>query len=790
MAADEGLLDDILYTGAPARSAIADLIGRALDPDDPGVGVLGWPGRRLVADPAPGDLVVRHGAMSQSSIGVVFDPALLDRTTVTRRRLTGDFVWPGQHLRVIGAGGPDTAEPTVRRIAGPDGFILPDTYILRPRFGEADLPDLPPPTLPTIRRGSSGPAVAEAQARLNAVHARLVAEGSKGLDRCPLVVDGAFGSGTFAAVVAFQKLAFPGDAHDWDGVVGPKTWAQLQARGREPPSPPPGPLPDPNPPGPPIIPVVLRPLQPGRWGPILSAAKSADANLRSGNAVRALIDGAETFRIMVDEIRAAQGEHDYVYLLGWDMTMDPSFELIPGDPASTVARLLEDASKRGVQVRMMLWAKPVRQNIKETAFVNGLTNGAAIRDDETPHNSAATVPKVAAALVAAGISPVLIPIIVAVIKPSLAALTGAHHQKVLIVRHGEILAAYCGGIDLNANRLQVVDPTAGHPHHDDHCRIVGPSAFDLLQTFIKRWRHHPDSGKIDAGPKGPLRGASEPIPAPLTTPSPQDSPFGGTCSVVIARTFTPLHSVPGVGKERDIKALLLTAIANAQTFIYLEDQYLIDLDTAAALNKAIPRLAQVTILITGTQILTQGVIPDLPFGGEYRRDFVDRMISGLSSSDLAKVGVFQLSTSQSSPTFGRHTYVHAKSWVFDDELAVIGSANCNRRGYLHDSEVDAFIFDDPPPQIFVATRETEPAGEAGPPFGHTWAQSYRIALWKEHLGVPAAAVEDGVVGGLLWRVRPPSARVLPFSHVLPSTAKQFARDLGARALRDIVDPVP
>lgn len=47
-----------------------------------------------------------------------------------------------------------------------------------------------------------------------------------------------------------------------------------------------------------------------------------------------------------------------------------------------------------------------------------------------------------------------------------------------------------------------------------------------------------------------------------------------------------------------------------------------------------------------------------------------------------------------SPVFGRHTYVHPKCWVFDDELAVIGSANCNRRRWEHDSEIGAFVFDD------------------------------------------------------------------------------------------------
>ena len=113
----------------------------------------------------------------------------------------------------------------------------------------------------------------------------------------------------------------------------------------------------------------------------------------------------------------------------------------------------------------------------------------------------------------------LIPVIIVLITPDLPRLTGAHHQKVLIVKRGETLVAYCGGIDINANRLNIVNADVGQPQHDTHCRIVGPSAWDLLQTFIKRWRHHPDSAKIDSGPKGGLRGAREPVPRPITDPA-------------------------------------------------------------------------------------------------------------------------------------------------------------------------------------------------------------------------------------------------------------------------------
>ncbi|MFF2653672.1 C40 family peptidase [Streptomyces sp. NPDC058045] len=68
----------------------------------------------------------------------------------------------------------------------------------------------PTSTHATIRKGSSGSSVREAQCRLNAKGAKLA-------------VDGQFGSATETAVKAFQKSA----GLTADGVVGPKTWNKL-----------------------------------------------------------------------------------------------------------------------------------------------------------------------------------------------------------------------------------------------------------------------------------------------------------------------------------------------------------------------------------------------------------------------------------------------------------------------------------------------------------------------------------------------------------------------------------
>jgi phosphatidylserine/phosphatidylglycerophosphate/cardiolipin synthase-like enzyme len=748
-----------------AQRPFEPLVGRGLDPADAGFRIIGWHGRRLAAPLAQGDVLFRRAPSGGRDVplGIVSDPALLGPSDLRRE---GPLL-PGRYVRTIGLDG----AAGLRRIASPEGYVAEELVIVRGAAqGEAELAPLPPGPRPTVRRGSSGPAVGEAQAKLNRVHALETAQGRAGLDQCPLEVDGRFGPKTQAAVLSFQRLAFPGEPREWDGIVGPKTWTRLDAYA---PDAPPIVPPDVPPDLPPVIPVNFRPLDPARWDPIIRGALSSSAIVRPGNAVKALVDGPETYREMARDIAAAAGEGDYVYLLGWDF--HDNFDL--AGPGTTMAALLAAASARGVQIRAMLWAKPPLVNRAEVARIDALPNGAAIRDNLTHNNTPRNSAQLAAILAAAGISPMQIPLVLPLVLPHLIRFTGAHHQKVLVVKREGTLIGYCGGLDINPNRVRSVNPS--DPQHDDHCRIRGPAAWDLLDTFVRRWRHHPDSTAKDAA-KGPLRGLTEPVPAPIARPAPQDSPFGGTASVAIARTFNPVRAVPGVPRERDIKRLLLTAIGRADRFIYIEDQYLIDRDTARALNRAMPRLSHLTILIPGTPI------SDLPFGAEYRRDFVDALVAGLSPADRAKVGIFQLSSTPTPPpTFGPHTYVHAKSWVFDDELAVIGSANCNRRGYEHDSEADAFIFDDPQLHTVLAAREGAESVMLAP----TWAQRYRMRLWAEHLGVPQAAVIDGVSSAALWRTAvPPTARVVPFDHRLPPGAAQSLRDRVANAVRDIVDP--
>jgi len=715
---------------------------------DPFMQVVAWPGRRVSQPMLAGDVVVRQ------PLGGIRRSFILTAPVELGEGAEASAI----DVEALAAGRPGSVSIS---LCGPDRLLRGDLTVIRP-LGEAELDlaeTLPPPTAsrPTIRTGSRGPAVIDAQQRLNQVHTDRRAAGESGLADCPLTVDGIFGAHTRAATVSFQRVAFPGQPSEWDGIIGPRTWTALLARtGRRPPRPVPG----------------VGQVVPSRWDAILRPLATGRTVLRTGNAVAALIDGTATFNAMAADMGATNGARDFIYLLGWD-----NFDTFPLGAASSFRDIYTAAAGRGVEVAAMLWDQfgivtaADRSATEVVNHINALSGGKAIKDDLTTNHTTASTVRLAIAAALVGLHPRLIAVIFRIIEPDLARLTGSHHQKVLVVKRGDTLVGYCGGIDMNPNRVRVVDADTGQPHHDTHCRIVGPSAHDLLSTFVSRWRHHPGSGRF-----GGLRGDGLAVPAAIASPSPTDAPFGGPLSVMIARTFNPVHPAPPlVIAERGIKPALLAAIANARRFIYCEDQYLLDLDTARALIAAVPRLSHVTILIPGNPIT------DVPFGKEYRRDFLALIDAALSGANRAKLGVFQLTTSQSTPTFGDHTYVHSKSWVFDDELAVIGTANCNRRSYTFDSEVDAFVFED-------NRREGDTR--------QTFAQRYRMALWQHHLAVPGSSVTDGVTSARLWRAatRPSSARVIEFDHRLPTGftlagLRQAVMNRGAERLRDIVDPV-
>jgi phosphatidylserine/phosphatidylglycerophosphate/cardiolipin synthase-like enzyme len=188
---------------------------------------------------------------------------------------------------------------------------------------------------------------------------------------------------------------------------------------------------------------------------------------------------------------------------------------------------------------------------------------------------------------------------------------------------------------------------------------------------------------------------------------------------------------------------ITAAIANARETIYLEDQYLVNDVAMGKLGPIVDQLVKklgepgfkkLVVLCTRIDDINgefQGT------GWAHRRNFVKK----LTDAAYDKVVVCQYKTRgtlgiKDGPPHGAAYYIHSKTWIFDDQFLITGSANCNRRGYSHDSELDVGIHD----QDQRLVREL------------------RVRLWNNRLNtegmtkdsVPVAALTDFLAAAKYW----------------------------------------
>jgi phosphatidylserine/phosphatidylglycerophosphate/cardiolipin synthase-like enzyme len=263
--------------------------------------------------------------------------------------------------------------------------------------------------------------------------------------------------------------------------------------------------------------------------------------------------------------------------------------------------------------------------------------------------------------------------------------------------------------------------------------VRGPAAFEFVKLFAEKWNDHPAGKKFNAT-KGEL----------IMPPVPQGA---GDHVVQVTRTYK--RGVYGFCPDGDFSAARMIghAIRNARRFIYTECQYFTGAPALAeALIAALPNIEHLTILVTHWELA------DVPFVNSRRRKFLRALTA--NPEHAHKVRVFTIQPEGNTLSFQkgyeRHTYVHSKVWIIDDEFAVIGSLNSNQRSWMHDSEVAAGIYD----------ASADGSNHARLP------HALRIELWQEHLNMrtPEGAAElwDGVAGAVHWLHPPKGARVRPY----------------------------
>jgi phosphatidylserine/phosphatidylglycerophosphate/cardiolipin synthase-like enzyme len=406
-----------------------------------------------------------------------------------------------------------------------------------------------------------------------------------------------------------------------------------------------------------------------RGNPATFIDRGRDRGWTEGNDVMVLVDGAEYFPRLLEEIHSLRAG-DWLYLT--DLEGDGDERL--NGPGTEIGTVLADAARRGAVLKGLLWrSHPIGHsagqlgNVRLSRTVNE-AGGEFVLDHRVRRG-------------------------------------GSHHQKIVVIQRVSASTpdqdvAFAGGIDLAHGRhdsarhqgdeqpASLGDERYGEhpPWHDIQLRINGPAVADVSSTFRERWE---DPKPLDTptpwrwlrhrlSKKPPERGGLAP---PDRLPAAR-----GTHAVQVLRTYparrTPYPFAPS--GERSIARAYIKAFSNARTHIYLEDQYLWSFDATRALCDALRRNPELRCVI----VIPRYPDPDGRFLGGASRFGRWRVERALAMAGGDRVAIFDLENEEGTPI-----YVHAKMCVVDDVWMTVGSDNLNRRSWTHDSEICSAVID-------------------------------------------------------------------------------------------------
>lgn len=299
----------------------------------------------------------------------------------------------------------------------------------------------------------------------------------------------------------------------------------------------------------------------------------------------------------------------------------------------------------------------------------------------------------------------------------------SHHQKLCLI-DGEI--AFCGGLDIAPERLDDQRHGARFPWHDIQCKVEGAPVFDIERNFFSRWNAELELFREFVAAANT---AQPPFQVELPSLIAMATQAGaaaferrpGKSRVQVIRTLSGEipngESVPATIR-RDIEESYFNAIANAEQFLYLENQYvrwpaLADKIIARHQQRAIKVILVVPTLPEEVRAATRD--PMTNHALFLQNQFLQRLAAGLGDD----FGLFALTQRRfaSGPDplnllGAAQVYVHSKIMIVDDVFATIGSANTNGRGFHIDSELNI--------------AWTDPSA----------VRAFRLKLWAELLGRP------------------------------------------------------
>lgn len=301
-----------------------------------------------------------------------------------------------------------------------------------------------------------------------------------------------------------------------------------------------------------------------------------------------------------------------------------------------------------------------------------------------------------------------------------------HHQKIAVIDDETV---YWGGMDVALGRWDFrahhvknkhrADP-AGLPHpnriehfspyHDIQAVMSGPAGDAMVRLVRERWSKASSVEPLPIRPR-----LSDALPP--TWPD-SDPPDFENVQMAIARTVPAMHGEPQI---EEIRQAYLDEIAQAENFIYIENQFLSCDLIAKAINKRLHERPQLRVLAVSC-FDPQGVMEKKAmWGGRVRfRDLIEA--GGVGD----RVALSYPSCTENGRT--DVVRIHSKLMIVDDRWLHLGSANINDRSMGMDTECDITL---------AGTHEAARAKIA----------AVRTDLIREHCGRPAEDIEQIIQSG-------------------------------------------
>jgi phospholipase D1/2 len=284
-------------------------------------------------------------------------------------------------------------------------------------------------------------------------------------------------------------------------------------------------------------------------------------------------------------------------------------------------------------------------------------------------------------------------------------LGASHHQKVVVV---DDELAFCGGMDVAIARWDKrehhtddgrrVDPDGTiklgakkefGPYHDIQAVVSGPVVQPLATLVRERW--HRATGKQAIPMRPPLQQYALPATWPRFA-----KPALQQVKTAVALTQPAFVQQP---MRTQIRQLYLDMIAQAEEFIYIENQFFTQTDIARALNKRLRERPGLRALLISC---------DRPQGIMERKSMYTGRVRFKELLEADGVGDRVVMAYPASTEHGEEKAIriHSKLMVVDDVYLRVGSSNINRRSMTLDTECDLMFeaHDDATRQAIAAMR--------------------------------------------------------------------------------------